>query len=90
MQDDDIELDDDFEADEDAEVTASPLLGASGSRYQDVDTEHSIAVRDAIRRQLAADVEAFLAQGGAIATVAAEVRTDLPTKPKQAYGRSAI
>ena len=46
--------------------------------------------RDDERSRLAADVEAFLRQGGKVEEVPRGFRADPPKKPESNYGRSAI
>ena len=55
-----------------------------------VEHEHSPAARSAERDQLAADLEAYLAKGGAIEEVPRSFRADPPKKPESNYGRHAI
>ena len=52
--------------------------------------EHSVAARSGERDQLAADVEAFLSQGGDIQEVPKDFRADPPKKPQNNYGRGSI
>jgi hypothetical protein len=51
---------------------------------------HSIEAREPVRSQIAADVEAFLAQGGAIKEVPRDFRADPPRRPESNYGRGSI
>jgi hypothetical protein len=50
----------------------------------------SSAVREPLRRQLAADIEAFLARGGRIEEVPIDRRADPPRRVDGDYGRGAI
>jgi hypothetical protein len=43
-----------------------------------------------VRQQMASEVDAFLAQGGAVTTVERGRRTDLPKKPENKYGSRPI
>jgi hypothetical protein len=43
-----------------------------------------------VRQQMASEVDAFLAQGGAVTTVERGQRTDLPKKPENKYGSRPI
>lgn len=51
---------------------------------------HSAAAREALRRRIAADVEAYLQRGGEIHAIRPDVRADLPTRPEISYGRRSI
>ncbi len=53
-------------------------------------SEHSVTSREPIRQNLAADVEAFLQQGGEVKTVPKDHRADPPRKPENNYGRGSI
>ena len=50
----------------------------------------SVSERESVRKQLAADVEAFLAKGGKIEEVAPNVLADPPKKPQSNYGGQPI
>lgn len=50
----------------------------------------SSEIREGVRNQLAADVEAFLAQGGNIEEVPRDYRADPPRRPESSYGRGSI
>ena len=52
--------------------------------------EHSVAARSGDREQLAADLDAFLSQGGNIEEVPKDFRADPPKKPQNNYGRGSI
>lgn len=51
---------------------------------------HSIRAREPVRSRLAADVDAFLAQGGNIEEVPKDFRADPPKRPQSTYGRGSI
>ncbi len=51
---------------------------------------HTIEARSADRSRLAGDVEAYLSAGGEIAEVPRDLRTDLPKKPQNNYGRGSL
>lgn len=51
---------------------------------------HSISAREPVRSRLAADVEAFLAEGGNIEEVPKDYRADPPKRPQSTYGRGSI
>ncbi len=50
----------------------------------------SVSERESVRKQLAEDVEAFLAKGGKIEEVAPNVLADPPKKPQSNYGGQPI
>lgn len=93
---DEIEIENDeeeldvAEADDDA---AGPVRasGGDGPRYSDAVVEDtSAAAREAMRRQLQNDVEAFLARGGKISEIPPNVVADPPRKPQSNYGGQPI
>lgn len=51
---------------------------------------HSVASKEPVRSQLAADVERFLKQGGQIQEVPVDFRADPPKRPESNYGRGSI
>jgi len=51
---------------------------------------HSVEARDKVRKSLAADVEAFLARGGSIKTIAEDQRAETPKKPDSSFGRRSV
>ena len=51
---------------------------------------HSVAIKEPVRSQLAADVERFLKQGGQIQEVPVDFRADPPKRPESNYGRGSI
>ena len=57
---------------------------------EDFAEERTLSSRQRARSQLSAEVEAFLAQGGAIAEVAPDVTADPPRKPQPKYGSRPI
>jgi len=52
--------------------------------------ERTLSSRHRARSQLSAEVEAFLASGGAINEVAPDVTADPPRKPQPKYGSRPI
>ncbi|MFV8784069.1 hypothetical protein ACNKU7_16740 [Microbulbifer sp. SA54] len=52
--------------------------------------ERTVTSRERARSQLSAEVEAFLASGGAISEIAPEVTADPPRKPQPKYGSRPI
>ena len=57
---------------------------------EDFAEERTLSSRQRARSQLSAEVEAFLARGGAIAEVAPDVTADPPRKPQPKYGSRPI
>ncbi|MEM7218276.1 MAG: hypothetical protein AAF515_07930 [Pseudomonadota bacterium] len=55
----------------------------------EVDT-HTIEARQAVRDQLALDIEAFLTHGGQVEQLEPCLRADPPKAPKNNYGRGSI
>lgn len=64
-------------------------LGFIGSKEEVAETR-SVTSRIRLRSQLGSDIERFLAQGGAINKIAADVTADPPKKPESNYGSRAI
>ncbi len=56
----------------------------------DQDHVHTIQSRQGLRRQLEADVETFLKEGGRIEQVDMHVTADPPAKPVSRYGGRPI
>lgn len=99
--DDDEEIDDiegeaesdvEEEGEADTEVTAAAGSGSSGGAAVAVDDaeERTVASRQKLREEMAADVEAFLARGGKIAQIEPNVTADPPRKPDSDYGSRPI
>ena len=74
--------------DDDAEVSESASDTGSSIHY-DVDSG-SAAERERARKQLEADVEAFLASGGKIQSIDMNVMADPPKPPQSNYGGQPI
>lgn len=53
--------------------------------YSDPETL-SVSAKEDVRKRLEEDIEAFLADGGAITSVAPNVLADPPSKPTNKYG----
>jgi hypothetical protein len=93
---DDIEGDAENEAedegDTESETEASPSSGGGGSAAaaEDSPDERTVASRQALREEMAADIEAFLAKGGKIAQIEPNVTADPPRKPDSDYGSRPI
>ncbi|WP_043319766.1 hypothetical protein [Microbulbifer sp. HZ11] len=65
----------------------------SSARVKDTEDfaeERTLSSRQRARSQLSAEVEAFLARGGAIDEVAPDVTADPPRKPQPKYGSRPI
>ncbi len=54
------------------------------------ETMHTVSARDKARKQLEADLEAYLKTGGSVEAVAHDYRADPPKKPENNYGRGSI
>jgi hypothetical protein len=81
---DDVVEDDDEESEA---IAAKPVGRVARSESPEA---HSIEARDKVRKSLAADVEAFLARGGSIQTIAEDRRTETPKKPDSSFGRRSV
>ncbi|AQQ66389.1 hypothetical protein Mag101_01040 [Microbulbifer agarilyticus] len=57
---------------------------------EDFAEERTLSSRQRARSQLSAEVEAFLARGGAIDEVEPDVTADPPRKPQPKYGSRPI
>lgn len=57
---------------------------------EDFAEERTLSSRHRARSQLTAEVEAFLARGGAISEVEPDVTADPPRKPQPKYGSRPI
>lgn len=69
-----------------------PKVHAEGyhSHNDDMPNSATIAERERQRSEVASEVEAFLAQGGGITAVEANLRADPPKKPESNYGSRPI
>lgn len=65
-------------------------LDASSGWAADSEDSHSIAGRARIRAQLAADVEAFLHQGGRIEELDSSFRSDKPRKVEVGFNNRSL
>ena len=77
---------DDDEEEPDA-IAAKPVGRAARGETSEA---HSVEARDKVRKSLAADVEAFLARGGSIKTIAEDQRAETPKKPDSSFGRRTV
>lgn len=79
------------EADADTEVEASAPAGAgSAGAGEDSPDERTVASRQKLREEMAAEIDAFLARGGKIAQIEPNVTADPPRKPDSDYGSRPI
>ncbi len=93
INDDDVEepLDDDETEDLDGEGGDSDETSASSSKSApEVIEDFSIASRQQARNELEEQIAAFLARGGTITEVPANVTADPPKKPVPDYGGRPI
>ncbi|MFD1217523.1 MULTISPECIES: hypothetical protein [Microbulbifer] len=63
---------------------------ARSKESEEFSEERSLSSRKRARSQLSAEVEAFLARGGAISEVEPDVTADPPRKPQPKYGSRPI
>lgn len=88
--DDDLH-EDEFNDQDSHEESGEQETGTKEAAASDDDIEYgSQAAREALREAMASDVEAFLARGGRIQEVAANVMGDPPRKPQTNYGSRPI
>ncbi len=80
-------------------TTKTAKAKATKSKKSDVPAEackeewaegRTVAARDPLRAQLKDEIEAFLAEGGKITQVEANLRADPPRKPTSNYGSQPI
>ncbi len=90
MSDEPEELDDDEIEGEPVEDGAyeDTVRTASADILEEDDA--NMAVRNAMRKQIESDVEAFLARGGKISVIPPNVVADPPRKPESNYGGQPI
>lgn len=80
---------DTFESDDDLELDSD--VGYVSASVDDVVDDAGVgAMRESLRQQLQSDVEAFLAAGGRINEIPANVVSDPPKKPQSNYGGQPI
>jgi len=91
INDDDVEEPLEDEDVDDLEVADSDELSVSSSKAApEVIEDFSIASRQKVREELEDQIAAFLARGGKIMEVPANVSADPPTKPVPDYGGRPI
>lgn len=78
-----------FENDDDVEELEGDDAGYSAAS-DDYDDSGASIMRESLRLQLQSDVEAFLARGGSISEIPANVVSDPPKKPQSNYGGQPI
>ena len=83
---DDANMEDDNDS-EDGDESSSKKVAADAG---DDDSTGSALERQRLRESLAAEVEAFLARGGQIQEIEANVMADPPRKPQTSYGSRPI
>lgn len=86
------DVEEEGEADTETEASASTggSSGGSTAAAEDSAEERTVASRQKLREEMAADVEAFLARGGKIAQIEPNVTADPPRKPDSDYGSRPI
>lgn len=92
---DDIEGEAESEVEDEAEgseTEAAASGGGGGAAAADADAadERTVASRQKLREEMAADIEAFLARGGKISQIEPNVTADPPRKPDSDYGSRPI
>lgn len=93
INDDEVEdpLDDEEEGDDSDIVDSDDIVSTpASSKVAEVIDDFSIASRQRAREELDAQVAAFLARGGVISEVPANVTADPPKKPSPDYGGRPI
>ena len=83
---DDANMEDDNDS-EDGDESSSKKVAADAG---DDDSTGSALERQRLRESMAAEVEAFLARGGQIQEIEANVMDDPPRKPQTSYGSRPI
>jgi hypothetical protein len=80
------------ETEKKAATTDKAKVHAEGyhSHSEDMPNSATIAERKRQRDEVASEIEAFLAQGGGITSVEANLRADPPKKPESNYGSRPI
>jgi SutA RNAP-binding domain len=88
----DLDVDEVDEVAEDDEAEPDAIAAKPVGRVTRGETieAHSVEARDKVRKSLAADVEAFLARGGSIKTIAEDQRAEAPKKPDSNFGRRSV
>ena len=84
------DVEDEADGDTEVEASASAGAGSAGAAGEDSPDERTVASRQKLREEMAADIEAFLARGGKIAQIEPNVTADPPRKPDSDYGSRPI
>lgn len=95
---DDIEGEAESEVEDEADTeggeteAAASGGGGGGAAAADADAadERTVASRQKLREEMAAEIEAFLARGGKISQIEPNVTADPPRKPDSDYGSRPI
>lgn len=101
MSDEELEMDDNLEDGEemdsmnDSDGESDSDSGEDNNNEEDLaaaaaSAHSSLAARNKVREEMAAEVEAFLARGGQIQQVDDNVMADPPRKPQSSYGSRPI
>jgi hypothetical protein len=83
-------MSDDYDDDDAVESTAADDVELTSFASESGAEGADITARNRMREQLDADVEAFLARGGKIQSVDANVMADPPKRPESNYGGQPI
>lgn len=83
------EVEEEGDSETDTEANASSGSGPAPAA-EDSPDERTVASRQKLREEMAADIEAFLARGGKIAQIEPNVTADPPRKPDSDYGSRPI
>lgn len=65
-------------------------LESSSHWSPDNEDTHTVAGRSRVRAQLAADIEAFLSQGGKITELDSALRSDVPQKAEPGFNNRSV
>lgn len=65
-------------------------LESSGNWSSDNEDTHTVAGRSRVRAQLAADIEAFLSQGGQITELDTALRSEVSRKAEPGFNNQSV
>jgi hypothetical protein len=84
------DVEEEGEAEGDVEASAPAGAGSAAGAGEESPDERTVASRQKLREEMAAEIEAFLARGGKIAQIEPNVTADPPRKPDSDYGSRPI